>query len=97
MDQPKDLTEETQRNYEDGRKYDTGDVVGDLEVVGVSYQENEDNGRYNFTYQFKPKAEVDAARKAEKEHQKEMKRLQEEAEEQAKREAEEEAAHRNEA
>lgn len=40
--------------YEDGREYDTGDMIGDFEVTAVSYQERElEDGsveKYNFTY-----------------------------------------------
>lgn len=46
----------------DGRKYDVGDVVGDLEVVGVSYNEDGDGNKINFTYQFKDAKEVQEER-----------------------------------
>ena len=80
--------------YEDGRRHDTGDVVGEMECVGVSYQEV-DGRKTNFTYQFKPVDVMDAERaaeaervEAEKEHQKAVERAQKE-------EAEAEKAHRN--
>lgn len=80
--------------YEDGRRHDTGDVVGDMECVGVSYQEV-DGRKTNFTYQFRLKSELEAERQAEIErqeaeeaHQKALERAQKEAEE-------EELAHRN--
>lgn len=81
--------------YEDERLFDTGDVVGDLECTGVSYQENEENGRFGFTYSFKLKSEMDTARKAERDHQAEVKRLQKEQEEREAAEKAEEEAHRN--
>lgn len=47
---------------EDNRKLDTGDVVGDFEVVGVQYQETPEGERVNFTYLIKD--QVKAVKKA---------------------------------
>lgn len=84
--------------YEDGRRHDTGDVVGEMECVGVSYQEV-DGRKTNFTYQFRLVSELKAEREAEEERIKaEEARLKEVARVQAeeeKRAAEEEKAHRN--
>lgn len=83
---------------DDGRQFDTGDVVGELEVVGVQYQE-EDGKRVNFTYLFKPVEEMKAYRKkvAEEEKAAEERRQADELaiKEQKEREEAEEAAHRN--
>lgn len=80
--------------YEDGRRHDTGDIVGEMECVAVTYQEV-DGRKTNFTYQFKPVDVMEAERaaeaervEAEKQHQKALERAQKEAEE-------EEKAHRN--
>lgn len=43
---------------EDNRKLDTGDVVGDFEVVGVQYQETPEGERVNFTYLIKDPADI---------------------------------------
>lgn len=82
--------------YDDERVFDVGDIVGDLECTGVSFQETEENGRYNFTYLFKLKSECDAARKAERDHQAELKRQAKLLAEQEAAEKAEELAHRNE-
>lgn len=71
--------------YEDGRKYDVGDIVGDDEVTQVSYKEDESGKRHTFTYGLRDKAELYKERAAEKARQDAEK---ERAAEQARQEAE---------
>lgn len=47
--------------FQDGKVVTIDNV--EFECTSVSYQ-NQDGKRYNFTYQFRPKADVDAERKA---------------------------------
>jgi hypothetical protein len=46
------------------QKYEIGDVVGDLEVTGVTYNE-QDGEKVNFTYQFKTVEDMQAQRELE--------------------------------
>jgi hypothetical protein len=47
------------------QKHEIGDIVGDLEVVAVSYQEDADGNKVNFTYQFKTVEDMQAQRELE--------------------------------
>lgn len=42
--------DQKETKYEDGRLYDTGDMVGDLEVTAVQYSEDEEGNHINFVY-----------------------------------------------
>jgi hypothetical protein len=68
-------------DYTDGRLYDTGDMLGTLEVVSVSYQEDAEGVKSNFVYGFRPHADMEEVRRLEVEHQAEQERLAAENEE----------------
>lgn len=59
--------------------HDIGDQVGDLEVTGVSYNENEKGEKINFQYTLEEPAQVRAREKQARKADREAKRLAQEA------------------
>lgn len=84
---------------QDGRQHDVGHQIetqnGTFEVTAVSYQEDQDGNKVNFSYTIRSKEDLNREWQAEQDRLAKVARQEEEAKAQAEKDATEEAAHHN--